>query len=346
MDRVAVLERVGPLVDGQIRHINDTHGTRVSVSGDTISLRPRRGAQLLDVAPEGAKAMVNLAGMPLKMAQNLSQGTFSSVLGELLEHVGSYSMVTKDNRIVDMIPYSTRPAINTERLLDVIEKTVPLFDYNQVDILPNRVVSIEVIGEKTQPVAKGEMVRAGVKVMFSPMGTIVPVVQSYAVVLACTNGMTSNNVLAEFHGGGGGGGGDAGGGSGGGGGGGGGGKRGEGDEIWQFFRQSLHSAYGSFEKVIEGYRVLRAENIKPGDRAALLEALLKQAKIGGKIAEAVRGMAIDNPPTNQWELANLITYASSHLLEAGPRQAAQRATAEFADADSHARTCPLCRRTR
>jgi len=326
LNRVEVLEKVGPLIEGQVRNVNDSAGARVSVAGEVISLRPRRGAQVIDVAPEGAKAMVNLVGLPIGIAKHLSPKTFSEVLGELLEHTGSYSMIVKEDRLTDMIPFGQKATVSPERLLTVIEKAIPVRDYNMVDLLPNRVASIEIVGEKTQPVARGELVRAGVKVNFSPMGTIVPVVQSYAVVLACTNGMTSNRVLAEFTAGGGG--------------------AGDGDSIWQFFRQSVRSAYGSFEQVVEGYRKLRAENIKPEDRAQLLETLLKEARIGGKVAEAVRSMAIERPPSNSWELQNLITYASSHLLEAAPRQRAQQVAADFADEERHARTCPLCRRSR
>lgn len=325
MNRVEVLERVGPLVEGQVRNINDSHGARVSVAGETISLRPRRGTQVVDVAPEGAKAMVNYVGLPLGIAKSLSPRTFGEVLGELLDRTGSYSMVVKEDRLTDMIPYGQKAVVDPERLLNVIEKAIPVRDYNQVDLLPNRIASLEIVGEKHAPVARGEMVRAGVKINFSPMGTVSPIVQSYALVLSCTNGATANNVLAEFTAGGGG---------------------GDGDNIWQFFRQSIRSAYGSFEKVVEGYRKLRTENIRPEDRAQMLEALLKQARIGGKVAEAVRSMAIERPPRNSWELQNLITYASSHLLEAAPRQRAQQVAADFADEERHSRTCPYCHRTR
>lgn len=327
MNKVEVLKRVGPLIDGQVRHVNDMTGARVVSDGASMSLRPKRGAQLLEVSPEGAKSIVKLAGIPIKMARSLRPGTFSQVLSELLEQAGSCALMIKDDAVTDILPYGARPTVDSEKLLNLIEKAVPVSDFPQVDILPDRVASIEVVGEKTSPVAKGELVRAGVKVVFSPMGTIDPSVQSYAQVLACTNGMTSNRILASFTGNGGGGG-------------------GEGDDVWHFFRQSVRKAYNSFEKVVSGYAKLRKENISPKDRAAMLESLIKQAGITGEIADAVRGMAIENPPTNAWEMTNLITYASSHLLEAGPRQRAQKIAAEFSDEESHSKTCPLCRRNR
>jgi hypothetical protein len=207
-----------------------------------------------------------------------------------------------------------------------VEKIIPGIEYNNVDILPERVISLEIIGEKQDTVTKGDLVRAGVKAVFSPFGTIAPFVQSYAVRLACTNGMTSNSVLTEYTATGGGG--------------------GEGDNIWQFFRQSVRSAYRSFDKVMVGYRKLYNENIAPADRASMLEHLLRQAAIKGESAEAVRALAIEHPPQNAWDMSNLITHASSHLLGPVPRQRAQQVNADFSGEDSHAKTCPLCHHNR
>jgi len=167
-------------------------------------------------------------------------------------------------------------------------------------------------------------VQAGVKIDFAPMGTVDPRVQSYAMVLACTNGVTSNTILADFTGGGG----------------------GEGDDIWQFFRQSIRGAYGAFGQVVEGWRVLRKERIPAGDRASMLEALIRASKMPREAAEAVRAMAIQRPPANAWEMQNLITFASSHLLEEPQHiERAQKVAADFADEERHARTCPLCHRS-
>lgn len=327
MNRVEAMQKIAPTIDGEIRHVRDANGTRVIVTPDMVTLRPRKGAQVVEMDPVGTKAMVNLAGLPIGIAKALSPNTFGTVLSELLGRVGSYSLVLNEDKVTDIVAFGEKPTVNPERLLNLIEKTIPVTDYGRVDILPQRVVSIEIAGQKEAPVARGELVRAGVKVNFSPMGTVSPTVQSFAVVLACTNGQTSNRVLREYGAGGGGGG-------------------GEGDNLWQFFRESVKGAYNSFEKVVEGYKKLRTENITPQDRARMLDALLKQAGIGGKIAESVRSMAIERPPANAWEMQNLITYASSHLLEGPSAQRAQRAAADFADESTHAQSCPLCRRTR
>ena len=329
MKRVEVLERVGPLVEGEVRNIRESDGARVAVGADMVSLRPRRGARLIEMAPEGVKNMVSFSGLPLRLAQQLSHQTFSQLLSELMARTGKYSLIVKDDRVVNVIPYGAQTMVNPERLLDTIEKTIPVQDYHRLTILEKQpVVSLEIVGEKTQPVTRGDLVRAGVKVDFSPMGIITPVVQSYAVILNCTNGATSNVVLSEFRGGRPGGGG------------------GEGDDIWQWFRSSVKRAYNSFDQVVGQWKKLQSENIPQADRARMLAALLKKAQITGEIADAVMAMAVENPPRNAWDMHNLITYASSHLLTA-PRQVdrTQKAAAAFADESTHAQTCPLCHRT-
>jgi hypothetical protein len=328
MKRVEVLERVGSLVEGEVRNVRESDGARVVAGADVVSLRPRRVARAIEMTPEGVKNMVSFAGLPLKIARKLSHNTFGQLLSELMAGTGKYSLIVKDDRIVNVIPYGAQTMVNPVRLLDTIEKTIPVQDYHRLTILEKRpVVSLEIVGEKTQPVVRGDLVRAGVKVDFSPMGVVTPVVQSYAVVLNCTNGATSNVVLSEFRGG------RPGGGN-------------EGDDIWQWFRASVKRVYNSFDQVVGQWKKLQGENIPPADRARMLAALLKKAQITGEIADAVMAMAVENPPRNAWDMHNLITYASSHLLTV-PRQVdrTQRAAADFADETSHARSCPLCHRT-
>jgi hypothetical protein len=328
MNKAEVLERVGPLVEGEVRNIRESDGARVVAGADVVSLRPRRHTRAIEMSPEGVRNMVSFAGLPLKIARELSHNTFSQLLSELMTNTGKYSIIVKDDRIVNVIPYGAQTMVNPERLLNTIEKIIPVRDYHRLTILDKSpVVSLEIVGQKTQPVVRGDLVRAGVKVDFSPMGIIRPVVQSYAVVLNCTNGATSNVVLNEFRGGHGRGG-------------------GEGDDIWQWFRASVKRAYGSFDQVVGQWKKLQSENIPPADRARMLAALLQKANITGQIADAVMAMAVENPPRNAWDMHNLITYASSHLLTV-PNQVerTQRAAASFADETTHSKTCPLCHRT-
>ncbi|MHB8084384.1 MAG: hypothetical protein ACYDHZ_00965 [Dehalococcoidia bacterium] len=322
MNRDTVLREIQPHLGGEVKDFRDTSTIKINVTPDMITMRPSRGARLLEVDKEGAKSMVGFVGLPLHVAKTLSTHTFEEVLNEMLSHAGSFSSVMKEGKITDIVPFNSRHPVNPEKLLDIVEKVVPSTEYNRYLFTPEtKLVSLEIIGEKTEPVTKGGLVRAGVKVDFSPMGIAKPHVQSYAVVLACTNGATANNIMADFGGGGG----------------------GEGDDIWQFFRSSIRKAYNSFDKVVVGWKRLANERIDPRERATILQALIKKGHFPDNIAEAIQAMAIENPPQNAWDMHNLITYASSHLLE-GPKiiHRAQDVAADFSDEVNHSKVCPLC----
>ncbi|MFH1485748.1 MAG: hypothetical protein ABIH46_06735, partial [Chloroflexota bacterium] len=182
------------------------------------------------------------------------------------------------------------------------------------------VATLEIVGTERQAVRRGDMVRAGAMVTFSPINTVMPAVQSYVVRLVCTNGMTSRTVLANYAGGG-----------------------GEGDDVWQWFRQSVHAAYQSLAEVVNRYREMSQERIPPEHRATMLEELIRQASITGKEAEAIRAQAIQAPPHNSYDMMNLITWATSHVVRSpARRQRALDASAAFASQSEHARRCPLC----
>jgi hypothetical protein len=148
MKRVEVLERLNPMVEGEVRNIRTTEGARVGVGADVVTLRPHRGARVIDMAPAGVKGMVSFVGLPLKLAQELSHTTFSQALSELLEQTGKYSLIVKDNRVVNIMPYGAQTAVNPESLLNTIESVISVEDYHRLTILKERTaVSLEVVGD-------------------------------------------------------------------------------------------------------------------------------------------------------------------------------------------------------
>jgi len=316
------MEQIQPLVEGQVRDVKDARTVKIKVEPDMITMRPQKGSRLLEVPAEAARKVASFAGLPLTVARSLSPHTFGLALNELLTQKEHFTLITLEDQVTDIVPYKSRHNVDPGHLLDIVEKVLPVQDYLRVRT-QDRTATIEIVGQKTEPVVRGDLVRAGVLVAFSPMGVTLPMVQSYAMVLACTNGATSNRVLSKFTGGSG------------------------GDGIWDFFRSSIRRAYGAFNSVVEEWKHLQQENIAPEDRAAMLEALIKKAQLPQEVAEAVRAMAIERPPENSWQLHNLITYASSHLLSAPKKiERAQSVAADFADEVTHARTCPLCHRER
>ena len=310
MNRTEVLERMEPILDTQVRTMEHNPRARVTVTPEMVTLRPGGGQRHLEMTTGGVQSLANFVGLPWNLAAKLRPETFGTVATELLGRQHRYALMIKEGAVTAVAKPTEFRSLNPNRVLSAIEGGIRGIEYHRVLILDNFVVSLELIGERREPVVAGDLIQAGAQVSFSPIGTVDPIVQSYALRLVCTNGMTNNTVLREFHYGGGGGGGDA---------------------------------YNSLHRVVERYHRMMDEEIPADQRALMLEAMLREAKISGEEANAIRAMAIENPPETSYDLMNLLTNATSHLLE-DPRRVrrAQNAIASYTSETEHARVCPVC----
>ncbi len=324
MNRVEVIERMEPALNTQVKEIDHNPKTRVVVTPEMVTFKPGGGQHSLEMTESGVQGLAKFVGLPWNIASQLHPASFGAVANDLLERKQRYSLVVKDQRVTGVVKRGHYHTINPERALRAVEAGVPGIEFHRVMILDDLVVNIEVIGEKREPVSRGDLVQAGASVTFSPMGTVDPSVMAFALRLVCTNGQTHNHVLREFHWGGGGGSDDGG-------------------DVWQWFRRSTRDAYNALNPIVERYRQMMQEEVTPADRAMILEAMLREAKITGEAANAVRAMAIENPPQTSYDIMNLITNASSHLLSE-PKQVirARKAIETYTDETSHARVCPVC----
>lgn len=323
MDKTEVLEKIEPITRLGVREIEHNPRTKVMVAPEMIVLRPGHGARMIELAPEGAKAMARFAGFPMGLAKALSPDTFSRVATELLASKQRYSLLTDGDRVVDFAdPRHYRP-INPERVLKTIEHAIKTAEYHRA-LLFDHSLHLEIVGERREAVARGDIVQAGALVAFSPIGIDQPLVQSFALRLACINGMTSTEVMQEFRF-----------------------TGGEGDDIWQWFRQSVGRAYRSIGRMATQYRKMRERRIPARDRSLMIEAMLRQSRVSNEVAEGVRARALEEPPQNEYDILNLITWASSHLIEE-PQQIrrVQLVAANFASESEHQRICPVCHHTR
>lgn len=320
MNKDEVMEQLNPILHTEVRHVQHTPRTRVIVNPDMVLLRPGSGGRLVPLDEDGVKAMTNFIGLPSGVIRKLTSDTFGRAATELLARKGRYNLLLDGGQVRDFADYQGVRQIQAERLLTTIEKSIPGTEFHRVTIMENYSAMIEVVGERRQPVVRGDLIRAGAMVTFSPIGTIQPLVQSHVLRLACTNGMTSNNIVRQFEGGG-----------------------GEGDDIWQFFRHSLRDAYQALDPIVNRYREMTKERIPADQRAMMLEAMLQEAKITGDDADVVRARAIEDPPRNTYDLVNLITWASSHIIREPHRiRRAMSTAASFTSQAEHAQICPLC----
>ena len=320
MDKKAVLEKLEPISHVLARPVTHTARTRVLVQPGQVVIRPGSGGQLIPVSEDGVKAMTNFVGLPRGVCQNLSPDLFGKVVTELLGRMERYNLLLNDGEVANFGEYRGIKNLPVDRVLSAIEQGIPSCEYHRVSILANNSAMLEVLGIKQEAVRRGDLMRAGALVCFSPINTIKPLVQSYVLRMTCTNGQSSKTVLAEFTGG-----------------------HGEGDDVWQFFRQSVRAAYQSMGAIVNRYRNMIRERVPADQRAGMLGELLRQAGITGKEAEAVRAQAIQEPPRNTYDMMNLVTWASSHVVKSPEKiQRALNASATFVSETEHASVCPLC----
>jgi len=324
LNRTEVLEKLEPITRLTTRQVTHTPRTRVLVQPGQVVLRAGSGGALVPLSENGVKALTNFVGMPAKLCQELSPALFGRVATELLSKKERYNLLIDNAEVQNFGEYRGIRNLPVERVLSTIEKAIPRCDYHRVHILSSYAAMVEIVGTRQEAVRRGDLVQAGAMLSFSPINTIRPVVQSYVLRLVCTNGLTSKTVLAEYGGGG-----------------------GEGDDVWQWFRQAVRAAYQSIGDIVDRYKQMVRERIPADQRAGVLEELLRRAGITGKEAEAVRAQAIQEPPRNAYDMMNLITWASSHIVRSPESvQRALNAGATFTSESQHASICPLCQARR
>ncbi len=318
MGRAEVLRALRPL-DAEVVNVPQSRFTKVRVGGDAAEVVVGRAAYPLE--KEGRERLWAFTGIPTKVAEAVKPDTLGRLATDLLEGKGDFAIIRKDGAVQSVVPAVRGRVAPVEQVLGWVEAVTPEVRFNRALVLPNYQARVEIATEETVPVAKGDLIRGGALVGFSPYGTVEPYVQSFALRLACTNGATTMDVMREFH---------FGNGSGG---------------MGEWMRKAVSAAYRAAEKVAARWAAMMKRPVSADERAQILAALLRKAGIAGKPAEAVHALALREPPENEYDMLQLMTWATSHALEE-PRAIwrAQNVASEFQTEDQHARICPACNR--
>lgn len=322
MNTTEVLEKIRPLAELKVHEVDHDRNTAVVIDGEKIRFKPGGKAHQVTVAPEGVTSLVNFVGIPKPMQEKLSPRLFGAVATELLAGKERYGFLAKGDEAVGFVSQKAYRNYPPNRVVSTIEKAIEEVDFNRVIMYPNHVVDLEVVGAREEAVQRGDLMRAGALVTFSPIGIVAPRVQSFVMRMVCTNGATSMDVLTDFHAG------------------------GEGDDVWQWFRKSIKASVRSIAPILNRWREMIGQEISPQDRVTILAALIKEAGLNPIQARAMQQRALQEPPRNNYDMMNLMTWGTSHLdMEPAALRRARRATEAFAHEDTHARICPVCRRT-
>jgi len=329
MTRDEVLKRLEPVSGTKMKAVETTPRTKVSFTPDAVILQPGSGGKLVPISKEGLTSLSKYVGVPERMIAHLNDNTASAVLSELLQKKGSYVYHTKDDMVHSFYADTKRIFVPVDRLVATIERAIPDATYIRTMVDENNVVYIEIMGERRAPVngslVQNDIIAGGAFVAFSPMGTIKPIVRSYCLRVACTNGMITPVKAFGFEFGG-----------------------NDGDSVWQWFRDSMKKAYQSVTKIAGDFSSMTSEKIQPADRAALLESMMHEAGIRDQLADALRSQAIERPPESSWDMANLISFGTSHLMAYDePKRVlkAMNSVAGYIGGARHNRECPMCHRS-
>ena len=322
MNTTEVLEKIRPLAELKVHEVDHDRNTAVVVDGEKLTFKPGGKAHQVTVAPEGVTSLVNFVGLPRAIQEKLSPKVFGAVATELLAGKERYGFLAKGDQAVAFVRQTSYRNYPPNRVVSTIEKAIEETDFNRVIMYPNQVVDLEVVGAREEAVQRGDLVRAGALVTFSPIGVVAPRVQSFVMRMVCTNGATSMDVMRDFHAG------------------------GEGDDVWQWFRKSIKASVRSIAPILNRWREMMEQEISPQDRVMILAALIKKSGLPPIQARAVQQRALQEPPRNNYDMMQLMTWGTSHLdMEPVALRRVRHVTEAFAHEETHARTCPVCRRS-
>lgn len=323
MDMAQVLEKVEPLTKLKGEVIEGDFKVLWSADDGAVELRPGRGKRAIPFNPDSLERLFNHANINKNLRERISTQTLMQAVSESLANAQQdkgLSILTRDGMIEDIGPGQEFRSIPPERVLRKITKGLGgEVDFSRVLTLPNHTIRVETLGMEQKAVVENDIIRAGTMTQFSPLGITIPAVQSFNLRQWCLNGATTMDIVRDFQ------------------------YGGEGDDIWQFFQRANREAYRSIGPVIERYQQLMQEEVTPEDRAAVVNALLKQMKASTETVAAVQARALETPPQNSYDVLQLATWATSHVIADPVRIVrAQNAIATWTNEETHARTCPTC----
>ena len=318
MEKTAVLETLADVVDVQVTNL--TNNVRAEVSPEENIIRLIDNGQAWE-AHETYKSALRHLGVGASTINRLSATTASQMVTELLCAPGRSTALVRGHELVGLAPKGRYKSLPVEMVMDTVEDVLGDVDYFRALQTSMHTVRLEIVGQEEKAVEKGDIIRAGVLVEFSPIGLIDPKVQSYGSRLVCTNGMTSlvafsTHVMTEDVG-----------------------------ETRDWLVEAVENAYNGLGESVNRYRDMRKVFIKPSDRALILSGLAKEAGLSGPSAAALFAKATEEPPENAYDVLNIMTWLTSHVLENPQRIVrAQNASARFATEAVYHKHCPTCRR--
>ena len=291
--------------------------------------------------PEAMRAMAEFAGVSTQMAKEFPQELVTPLVSwGIRQKDGVVVIADEDNRIVNVQDRNKlQPIMPAEAVLEHMLAQWPEVKFKDAQMGSQYGTDIVAIThdeerrleEMVKPglhqflPSGGDPFRAGVHIHTNPMGLSAPQIEPFTYRLICLNGAVHTEYLHDAWGRG----------------------YGEGDELWQWFREGLQASDMAVGNIMGKYAEMIGETIEPNDRARVVEGYARQARLGTDDRQALRDQAMNDPPRNMYDLFNLATATATHrghktLQEMLNHQ--RRATVNTTTADAHGHYCPTCKR--
>lgn len=322
MTRTQVLERIPNLTGFQLRNFGAAPSVLMGEDGGVRAIRPDRGTRSIDMTPTAIESLLRQIYLREPLAKKLTPKTKGLVLNEALADTPMALMV-KDHQAIDVVPARTMRLLQPERVTQMLEKAIDGAEFCHVSELSGHVLHLEIMGHQELAVARGDLVRAGVSIDFPVIGGRDVAVQSYVQRLICTNGAITNDFMGEYsyreHGG------------------------DDGNDVIHWMRLKARAAYRAIDKVVERWIELTHQEVPAADRASVLEHWIQESRIPPDVADEIRAQAVNEPPANQYDMMNLITWGTSHTdMEPNKRRRSLQNLATLQLHTVSGRVCPRC----
>jgi hypothetical protein len=280
---------------------------------DGQQLSYKQGRKTYAVPQAVAQHATRLAKIPVAYAEKCPADLLAINLNYFMPSIGQMQMVTKGN---DLVALTTpdKPILRSDKVVRKIETSVHPTEYRHLNIKPE-LVEIYAVGERREAVKRGDLVRGGAYMAYSPLGLIDPVVKGYAEILRCVNGMITSESTVVFH------------------------YGGEDGDVYSWLGKNLKAAYNTLKPETNRLREMSNQQINPSE---MIDHVLRGIR-GEETRNLIRARVMDNPTRTMYDLHNHVTFVASHeVQDPGTRHHLMTAASGLTE---H-RTCPVCHRAR
>ena len=306
-------------------------------NGFVLTLNPRVSLPLLTETV--LENVLEVAGIPKGLAKKTPEKLIAPLVEYHLGRLDKVRVISDARGLVGLAPTDkTHPIFSPEKTLAALQKQFPgvlhqqallddRFNINLLTITSDQRHKLEehlAPGTHSSLPDGGDPFMGGAHIRVNALGLEAPLIEPYMVRLVCTNGAIHAEYISGR--------GDKG--------------YGEGDEIWQWFRDGMTAAAGAITPIMNTYSNMLGHEIPEGEQRMLaVEGMIRQTRLPRDMAQAVRDSAIANPPKTMYDLFNMLTEVSTHHTKGLENQVKyMRRAGEQATPDQMALYCPTCHR--